>query len=90
MTIKEQEVEILNRYGLHARPAAKFVQTAKKFKSDIFVEKDGERIDAKSIMGVLMLACAKGHKIKLIADGDDADIAIEELVNLINDKFGVE
>ncbi|MGQ9707092.1 MAG: HPr family phosphocarrier protein [bacterium] len=86
----ERELEVLNKFGLHARPAAQLVQVAKQFNSEIMIEKDGERVNAKSIMGVLMLACAKGQKIKLIAEGEDEENAITALTNLINDKFGVD
>jgi len=86
----EQEIEILNKFGLHARPAAQLVQIAKQFNSNIMIEKDGEQVNAKSIMGVLMLACAKGQKIKIIANGDDEESALKALINLINDRFGVD
>jgi len=86
----EQEIEILNKFGLHARPAAQLVQIAKQFNSNIIIEKDGEQVNAKSIMGVLMLACAKGQKIKIIANGDDEESALKALINLINDRFGVD
>jgi phosphocarrier protein len=86
----ERELEILNKFGLHARPAAQLVQIAKQYNSDVMIEKDGERVNAKSIMGVLMLACAKGQKIKIIANGEDEEGAVNALANLINDRFGVD
>jgi|YelNatPaOPRAMG01_1025707.scaffolds.fasta_scaffold00681_6 phosphocarrier protein len=85
-----KELEILNSLGIHARPAAMFVKIATKFKSQVFVEKDGERVNGKSIMGLLMLAAGPGSRIRIYADGPDANKAIEELEALITNKFGEE
>ena len=84
----EQEIMICNKLGLHARAAAKFVATASEFEAEIEVEKDGKRVNGKSIMGVMALAASKGTELTLITDGEDEDKAMEELVNLIDDKFG--
>ena len=86
----EKEIEIKNELGLHARPAAMFVQAANRFDSKVHVMKDGETINGKSIMGVMMLAAAKGTKIKVIAEGEDAQKAIDELGQLFINKFGEE
>ena len=86
--MRQEEVTICNKLGLHARAAAKFVATASEFSAEIEVEKDGKRVNGKSIMGVMMLAASKGSNIKLFADGDDADTAMEKLKSLVLDRFG--
>lgn len=83
----EREVTVVNRLGIHARPAALFVRTAAKFQSEIAIEKDGERINGKSIMGLMMLAAAKGSKVKFIATGDDAEAMLNEIEALFARKF---
>jgi phosphocarrier protein HPr len=85
-----ETLEIENELGMHARAATKFVQTANKHKSDITVEKDGQTVNGKSIMGVLMLVASKGTKITVRAVGDDADAALLHLSQLVRDKFGEE
>ena len=85
-----KEVTIDNRNGLHARPAALFVKTSNKFKSDIWVEKDGERVNGKSIMGLMMLAAGKGSLLRLIAEGEDANEVVAALEELISSRFGEE
>lgn len=81
-----REITIQNRTGLHARPAAVFVQLANKYESEITIMKDSQEVNGKSIMGILMLAAEKGAKIKIIADGNDAEKAVEELsLVLLND-----
>ena len=82
-----KELTILNKSGIHARPAAMFVKIANRFGSDIFVEKDGEKINGKSIMGLMMLAAGPGSKVTVLAKGADAAAAITELEALINRKF---
>ena len=77
-----------NRVGLHARPAALFVRTAKKYSSDITVEKEGNRADAKKILGVLALGVEKDDTITVFLEGEDAVEAKEKLLSLIEDKFG--
>lgn len=84
----QQEIEITNKLGLHARASAKFTQLAAKYKSDIFLTRNARRINGKSIMGVMMLAAGKGAKVMLEADGADENEAIAALSGLINDKFG--
>lgn len=86
----ETTVDIVNLLGLHARAAAKLVTLATKFESDIRVRKDGREVSGKSIMGVMMLAAGKGSQITLIAEGDDAQQALDELSRLIADRFGEE
>ena len=77
----------MNRLGLHARPSAMFVKTAGKFRAEIWVEKDGERINGKSIMGLMMLAAGQGSKLLVTAEGADADKALVELEAIIVRKF---
>lgn len=83
-------VTVVNKLGIHARPAAVFAKTANKFKSDLFVEKDGETINAKSIMGLMMLAAGPGSKLLIIANGPDAADAVKAIEDLIASKFGEE
>lgn len=85
-----KELVVLNKSGIHARPAAMFVKTANRFGSDIFVEKDGEKINGKSIMGLMMLAAGPGSKVTLHAKGSDAGAAITELEALVKRKFDEE
>jgi phosphocarrier protein len=82
-----RELVIVNKSGIHARPAAMFVKTANRFACDIFVEKDGEKINGKSIMGLMMLAAGPGSKITLHIKGSDAITAIAELEALVKRKF---
>ncbi|HZS35192.1 MAG TPA: HPr family phosphocarrier protein [Polyangia bacterium] len=84
----EQKLQIQNELGMHARAATKFVQTANKFKAAITVEKDGQTVNGKSIMGVLMLVAAKGTWITVKCHGEDADAALAALAALVRDKFG--
>ena len=84
----EREVIILNKLGLHARAAAKLVNVASGFAAEVLVEKDGQRINGKSIMGVMMLAASQGTAITLIVNGDREEEAMAALVALIDDKFG--
>ena len=86
----ERTVDIVNRLGLHARAAAKLVTLASKFSSDVRVRKDSREVSGKSIMGVMMLAAAQGSQITLIAEGEDASIALDELCGLVADRFGEE
>ena len=84
----EKEITIENELGLHARPAALFVQLANKFASDIYVEKENDLVSGKSIMGIMMLAAGKGATIKIIAEGSDAEEAIRQFEELVRGKFG--
>lgn len=86
----EKTVDIVNKLGLHARAAAKLVTLASKFESDVRVRKKGREVSGKSIMGVMMLAAAKGSQVTLIAEGEDAQQALEELAALVADRFGEE
>ncbi len=86
----ERTVGIINKLGLHARAAAKLVTLASKFEADVMIRKDGREVSGKSIMGVMMLAAAKGSEITLIANGSDAEQALSELTQLIADRFGEE
>jgi phosphocarrier protein len=85
-----RELTIANKLGIHARPAAVFVKTANRFAAEIFVEKDGEKINGKSIMGLMMLAAGPGSKLTLHARGADAQAAITELEALVQRKFDEE
>jgi phosphocarrier protein len=78
-----RELTVLNRLGIHARPAALFVRTVAKFRSEIFIEKDGERINGKSIMGLMMLAAGPGSRLRILVQGEDAAIALEAIEELI-------
>jgi phosphocarrier protein len=82
-----KELVIINKLGIHARPAALFVKTANRFVAEIFVEKDGEKINGKSIMGLMMLAAGPGSKLILYVRGADAEQAIAELEALVQRKF---
>ncbi|HKO86958.1 MAG TPA: HPr family phosphocarrier protein [Burkholderiales bacterium] len=83
-----QEVEIVNKLGLHARASAKLTQTAGKFAADIWLSRNGRRVNAKSIMGVMMLAAGKGSRIEIETSGEDAGAAMDAVVALIGDRFG--
>ncbi len=84
----QQGITISNKLGLHARASAKLTQTAGRFQSDVWITKGARRVNAKSIMGVMMLAAGKGSEVMLEASGADEIQAMEALVMLINDKFG--
>lgn len=86
----EREIIIKNKTGLHARPAAVVVQKANEFASEVFLEKDGDRVNAKSIMGVMMLAAGEGSKITIIADGDDEGDAVESISALLESDIDSE
>ena len=86
--MSEIEVVIANRLGLHARAAARFVHVANKFDSRISVVKEGSKVDGKSILGLLTLAAKKGTRLKISANGDDADKALAELAGLVRTCFG--
>ena len=83
-----KEVTVSNKLGIHARPAAQFVKTASQFEAEIRVEKDGEEINGKSIMGLMMLAAGHGSVLKLIAEGPDAEEALQSLEDLVVRNFG--
>jgi len=82
------ETTIVNKLGLHARASAKLTQIASGFKSEVWLSRNGRRVNAKSIMGVMMLAAGKGSSVVVEAEGDDAQAALDAICNLIADKFG--
>ena len=82
------DAAIINKLGLHARASAKLTQLASGFPCEVWLERNGRRVNAKSIMGVMMLAAGKGTTIQIETEGDDETEAMNELVTLINDKFG--
>ena len=82
-----KELTISNKLGIHARPAAQFVKTASKFEADIRVEKDGEEVDGKSIMGLMMLAAGHGSVVNIAAEGADAEDALKALEDLVVRNF---
>ena len=85
-----RELTVLNKLGIHARPAAMFVKTANKVACDVFVEKDGERVNGKSIMGLMMLAAGPGTKLTIIAEGTDGCTALDAIEELLFRKFDEE
>jgi len=85
-----REIEIINKLGLHARAAAKLVKLSSTFESDIDIEKEGQRVNSKSIMGVMMLAASCGSTVTLYADGPDAAAAMDAIVQLIEQRFEEE
>ena len=84
----KREVKVINKLGLHARAAAKFVTTASNFTSDILVLRDGHMVNGKSIMGMMMLAAAKGTRLEIQANGEDAENALDRLEALVKQRFG--
>jgi phosphocarrier protein len=83
-------VTVINRAGIHARPSALLVQTTKNFKSNIYIEKNNDRINAKSIMGIITLGAAYGSVLKIIAEGEDEETAVEIIARLFESKFEEE
>jgi phosphocarrier protein len=88
--MQQRDVEIVNKLGLHARPSARLTQLASNFRSNVFMSRNGRRVNAKSIMGVMMLAAAKGSTITLETEGEDEEEAIDALAGLISSGFGEE
>jgi phosphocarrier protein len=86
----EKNVTVINRAGIHARPSALLVQTTKNFKCNIYIEKKSDRINAKSIMGIITLGATYGTELKIVADGEDEELAVEALVKLFESKFEEE
>jgi phosphocarrier protein len=84
----QKEVEIVNKLGLHARASAKLTELASRFRADIWLSRSGRRVNAKSIMGVMMLAAGKGSCIAIETEGEDAEAALDALVQLIGSRFG--
>jgi phosphocarrier protein len=87
---QERTVTIVNKFGLHARPAAEFVKLASRFRSEIRVRKEELEVNGKSIMGIMMLAAECGSAITIVATGEDAAVALEELTSLVANRFGEE
>jgi len=90
MATSQVTLTLLNKTGLHARPAAMFVQTAKKYKASIRVEKDGKEADAKSILGILALGADQGSTITIKVDGEDGEEALKILTEMVQSRFGEE
>ena len=86
----EREIQVTNKLGLHARPAAMLVQTASKFKSEIWLKKEDIEANAKSILSVMMLAAEVGSRVIIKAEGEDEEQAIETLARIFQEKFGEE
>jgi phosphocarrier protein HPr len=86
--MQQRPVTIVNKLGLHARAAAKFVTTASGFSSNIDIEKDGQKVNGKSIMGVMMLAASRGTHLIILAEGEDELEAVDSLEKLVGEKFG--
>ena len=86
--MQQREVEIINKLGLHARASAKLTQLAAKYQSDVQISRNGRKVNAKSIMGVMMLAAGKGAKVTVEIDGPDEAAAMDAIVALIGDYFG--
>jgi phosphocarrier protein len=86
----EKIVTVINRAGIHARPSALLVQTTKNFKSNIYIEKNNDRINAKSIMGIITLGASYGTELKIIAEGEDEQTAVETVARLFESKFEEE
>ncbi len=83
----EKDIPIINRLGMHARPAAMFVRAATRYRAEIWVAKEGEEVNGKSIMGLMMLAAGQGSKLRIRCEGPDAEQAMAELEELINARF---
>jgi phosphocarrier protein HPr len=86
--MQQREVEIINKLGLHARASAKLTQLAAKYQSDVQMSRNGRKVNAKSIMGVMMLAAGKGARVTVEIDGPDEAVAMDAIVALIGDYFG--
>ena len=86
--MQQREIEIVNKLGLHARASAKLTQLAGQFTAEVWISREGRKVNAKSIMGVMMLAAAKGSLVEIETTGPDEAQAMTALVGLINDKFG--
>ena len=84
----QQDIEIVNKLGLHARASAKLTQLAGKFRSEVWLTRNTRRVNGKSIMGVMMLAAGKGSKVMLEIDGEDEDACLQAIAAMINGKFG--
>ena len=90
LSLRIKEMTILNRLGIHARPAAMLAKCASRFQANIRLQKDGLDVNGKSIMGIMMLAAAQGNVVRLLAEGEDAEEALQAIEELIRNKFGEE
>ncbi len=90
MNTISRQLDIINKLGLHARAAAKFVNVASSYNSHVEIEKNGHRVNGKSIMGVMMLAAGKGSSITIHVDGNDAEVCADKLSELVNNRFDEE
>ncbi|MCS6911778.1 MAG: HPr family phosphocarrier protein [Myxococcales bacterium] len=88
--VTEGTLKILNSAGMHARASTRFVQTANRFRCNVSVEKDGQVVNGKSIMGVLLLVAAQGSEIKVRCEGEDSELCFQALKELVQDRFGEE
>lgn len=88
MLMIQRELTIINRLGMHARAAARFVSLASRYDSEIELEKGNRRVNGKSIMGVMMLAASRGSTVRLLIDGEDEESAMDALTDLIESRFG--
>jgi phosphocarrier protein HPr len=86
--MKEKSVTIINKLGLHARAAAKFVTVASSYSSDVNISRNGQSVNGKSIMGVMMLAASRGTELMIVTQGADEVEALDSLANLVEDRFG--
>ena len=86
----EEQIEVVNLLGLHARPASMLVKLTTQFESDVYIRKDSDEVNGKSIMGVITLAAGKGSKLRLIVQGSDAEEAVRSIKELFASKFGEE
>ena len=86
----ERKITVVNRAGIHARPSALLVQTTKNFKSNIYLERNNDRINAKSIMGIITLGASFGTELNIIAEGEDEETAVETIAKLFESKFEEE
>ena len=86
--MEHRDVQICNKLGLHARAAARFVHTASQFQSRIQIERNGQQVDGKSILGLLLLAATQGSTLRIVAEGHDAGRALDTLCDLVSDRFG--
>lgn len=86
----KRQIEVINKLGLHARAATRLVNKASGFESDILLERDGQQVDAKSIMGIMMLAASQGTELEIIVDGTDEQHALDAIVRLFCARFGEE
>jgi len=86
--MQQQEAEIINKLGLHARASAKLTRLAGEFPCEVWISRNGRRVNAKSIMGVMMLAAGKGSRVTIETEGSEADAALARILELIADRFG--